>query len=113
MAKEKKPVALDLDTYERLSRLAAQLRIDNPGGGFVSMSTAVAKLLDGWKELERIANSHDIPIITSDNVMDSGRVVTGFLEQYFVKSEPFSLQTYAANAEANDPQFLEPENETE
>ena len=50
---KKKPVALEVATYERLSKLAAQLRIDNPGGGFVSMSTAVERLLnlwDAWKE---------------------------------------------------------------
>ena len=50
---KKKPVALEVATYKRLSDLAAQLRIDNPGGGFVSMSTAVERLLnlwDAWKE---------------------------------------------------------------
>ena len=47
---KKKPVALDVATYERLSKLAAQLRINNPGGGFVSMSTAVGVLLDSWDE---------------------------------------------------------------
>ena len=47
---KKKPVALEVATYERLSKLAAQLRIDSPGGGFVSMSTAVAVLLDSWDE---------------------------------------------------------------
>ena len=51
---KKKPVALEVATYERLSKLAAQLRIDNPGGGFVSMSTAVAKLLDVFNTLENI-----------------------------------------------------------
>ena len=47
---KKKPVALEVATYKRLSDLAAQLRIDNPGGGFVSMSTAVGVLLDSWDE---------------------------------------------------------------
>ena len=51
---KKKPVALEVATYERLSKLAAQLRIDNPGGGFVSMSTAVGVLLDGWEKLNKI-----------------------------------------------------------
>lgn len=87
MANKKKPVALDAATYKRLGDLAAQLRIDNPGGGFVSMSVAVGVLLEGWKELERIAKSDNITIITSNDVVDSGRVVTGFLEQYFVKPE--------------------------
>lgn len=80
---KKKPVALDVATYKRLSDLAAQLRIDNPGGGFVSMSTAVGVLLEGWKELERIAKSDDIVIITSENIVDRGQVVTDFLEQHF------------------------------
>ena len=47
---KKKPVSLEVATYERLSKLAAQLRIDNPGGGFVSMSTAVERLLNLWDE---------------------------------------------------------------
>jgi len=47
---KKKTIALDLDAYERLSKLAAQLRIDNPGGGFVSMGTAVGVLLDKYEE---------------------------------------------------------------
>lgn len=80
---KKKPVALEVATYERLSKLAAQLRIANPGGGFVSMSTAVGVLLEGWKELERIAKSDDITIITSNDIVDSGRVVTDFLEKHF------------------------------
>ena len=51
---KKKTVNFDLDTYERLSKLAAQLRMDNPGGGFVSMSAAVARLLDSWSIVEEI-----------------------------------------------------------
>jgi hypothetical protein len=68
-----------------LSKLAAQLRIDNPGGGFVSMSAAVERLLnlwDAWREEQE-----------KEAIVD-----------------PVSLQAYAANAEANDPQYLEPEN---
>jgi len=83
---KKKPVALEVATYERLSKLAAQLRIANPGGGFVSMSTAVERLLnfwDAWKEEQ-----------------EKGAII-----------EPVSLQAYAANAEANDPQYLEPKKE--
>ena len=49
---KKKTVNFDLDTYERLSKLAAQLRMDNPGGGFVSMSAAVAVLLDHWQRVQ-------------------------------------------------------------
>ena len=45
---KKKPVALEVATYKRLSDLAAQLRIDNPDGGFVSMSAAVEGLLNLW-----------------------------------------------------------------
>lgn len=51
MAKEeRKSVALEIDTYSRLSKLAADLRSANPGGGFVSMSVAVRVLLDKWEE---------------------------------------------------------------
>jgi len=49
---KKKTIALDLDTYERLSKFAAQLRIDNPGGGFVSMGAAVYVLLDHWERVQ-------------------------------------------------------------
>ena len=49
---KKKTVNFDLDTYERLSKLAAQLRMDNPGGGFVSMSAAVTVLLDHWDRVQ-------------------------------------------------------------
>lgn len=40
-------------------------------------------LIGGWKELERIAKSDDIVIITSENIVDRGQVVTDFLEQHF------------------------------
>ena len=40
-------------------------------------------LMDGWEELERIAKSDDIVIITSENIVDRGQVVTDFLEQHF------------------------------
>ena len=56
---KKKPVALEVATYERLSKLAAQLRIDSPGGSFVSMSTAVAVLLDKWEEAGMVASVID------------------------------------------------------
>ena len=55
---KKKPVALEVATYERLSKLAAQLRIDNPGGGFVSMSTAVERLLNLW-DVQAVEKSND------------------------------------------------------
>ena len=49
MAKEeKKSVALEFSVYAKLSKLAADLRAANPGGGFVSMSTAVERLLNFW-----------------------------------------------------------------
>ena len=50
---KKKVVALEMATYERLSKLAAQLRIANPGGGFVSMSTAVERLLNSFEVLKK------------------------------------------------------------
>jgi len=43
----------------------------------------LAVLMDAWEELERIAKSDDIVIITSENIVDRGQVVTDFLEQHF------------------------------
>jgi hypothetical protein len=80
---KKKSIAIRPETYARLTRLAAELKLKREDGGMVSLDMAVVVLLDGWKELERIATSNDIPVITSENIVDSGRVVTGFLEQYF------------------------------
>jgi len=87
---KKKTIALDPDTYERLSKFAAQMRIDNPGGGFVSMGTAVGVLLDAYIPYSELKKMQ--------------------ADDY--EQEQLSLQAYAANAEANDPQYLEPENET-
>lgn len=53
---KKKVVGLDLDTYARLSKLAANLRAANPEGGFVSMSAAVAALLDLWEKQKAMEN---------------------------------------------------------
>lgn len=78
---KKKPVALEVTTYERLSKLAAQLRIDNPGGGFVSMSTAVSRLLDKWEEAEMVASAIDACMQSLPNV---------------------SLRSYIADAESNE-----------
>lgn len=56
---------------------------DLNGGGRVYNPDFLTVLMDGWEELERIAKSNDITIITSENIVDSGRVVTDFLEQHF------------------------------
>lgn len=56
---------------------------DANGGGRVYNPDFLTVLMDGWEELERIAKSNDITIITSENIVDSGRVVTDFLEQHF------------------------------
>ena len=88
---KKKPVALDVDTYERLSKLAAQLRIDNPGGGFVSMSTAVGVLLQAWDALE--AQSYANPTLRASGAPQfTTLMVNNFVNKHFP---------------------LEPENETE
>lgn len=84
---KKKPVALEVATYERLSKLAAQLRIDNPGGGFVSMSTAVGVLLDGWEKLNKIKV---IPFSPDMELSD------------FVKTVVRSVVDDIADAEANE-----------
>lgn len=48
---KKKTINLDLDTYERLSKFAAQLRVNS--GAYVSMSAAVGVLLDGFDVLKK------------------------------------------------------------
>ena len=103
MAKEeKKSVALELSVYAKLSKLAADLRAANPGGGFVSMSAAVGVLLDAYTVYSELKATQEED--WNQELISKSR---GYCE------EPVSLQTYAANAEANDPQYLEPENETE
>lgn len=56
---------------------------DANGGGRIYNPDFLAVLMDGWNELERIAKSDDVVIITSENIVDRGQVVTDFLEQHF------------------------------
>ncbi len=80
---KKKSIALNPETYTRLTRLAAELKLQRLDGGMVSLDMAVGVLLDFYKKWNERA------------------------------TEPVSLQSYTADAEANEPQYLEPENETE
>jgi hypothetical protein len=67
--KEKKNIALHPGTYRRLSTLAAQMRIDN-GGKFVSMSTAVGRLLDVWARLEEKRLIEKIAVLDAEIAND-------------------------------------------
>jgi hypothetical protein len=60
---KKRTIALDYETYERLSKFAAQLRIDNPGGGFVSMGAAVGVLLDHYARVQVQVQGNVIMIV--------------------------------------------------
>jgi hypothetical protein len=80
---KKKSIAIRPETYARLTRLAAELKLQRLDGGMVSLDMAVGVLLDFHKKWNERA------------------------------TQPVSMHAYAENAEANDPQYLEPENETE
>lgn len=85
MAKEdlipQKMVRVTTPTHVALMRVAAAIQAKT--GGYTSMDAAIQVLIEGWGELERIAKSDDIVIITSENIVDRGQVVTDFLEQHF------------------------------
>jgi hypothetical protein len=72
---KKKSIAIRPETYARLTRLAAELKLTRLDGGMVSLDMAVGVLLDKWEKWNERA------------------------------IEPVSLQAYAANAEANDPKY--------
>ena len=67
-------------THARVRVMVGKLQTRGIKG---SQEAAVRALLDGWEELERISKSDDIVIITSENIVDRGQVVTDFLEQHF------------------------------
>jgi len=66
--------------YDRFSRLLLEEQLKR---GKLTAPQMLDLLLSGWEELERIAKSDDVVIITSENIVDSGQVVTDFLEQHF------------------------------
>ena len=66
--------------YDRFSRLLLEEQLKR---GKLTAPQMLDLLLSGWEELERIAKSDDVVIITSENIVDSGKVVTDFLEQHF------------------------------
>ena len=66
--------------YDRFSRLLLEEQLKR---GKLTAPQMLDLLLAGWEELERIAKSDDIVIITSENIVDRGKVVTDFLEQHF------------------------------
>ena len=71
-----------LHVYTRFNALRRAYE-DANGGGRVYNPDFLTVLMNGWEELERIAKSDDIVIITSENIVDRGRVVTEFMEQHF------------------------------
>lgn len=71
-----------LHVYHRFNALRRAYE-DANGGGRVYNPDFLTVLMNGWEELERIAKSDDIVIITSENIVDRGRVVTEFMEQHF------------------------------
>ena len=68
------------DVYDRFSRLLLQEQLRR---GKLTAPQMLDLLLAGWEELERIAKSDDVVIITSESIVDRGQVVTDFLEQHF------------------------------
>ena len=69
------------ETHARVMQVIAEIQARTKVN--TSADSAVRVLLEGWKELERIAKSDDIVIITSENIVDCGEVVTPFLEEHF------------------------------
>lgn len=94
MAKEdlvpQKMVRVTNPTHAALMRVAAAIQTKT--GGYTSMDAAIQALIEGWwRGEEKIA-------LTKIKQADDELAV--------------SLRAYIAGAEANDPQYLEPENET-
>lgn len=77
---KKKTIALTPEVHADLMRVVAAIQAKS--GVNTTANDAVRVLLDGWKELERISKG-DIVIITSENIVDRGEVVTPFLEEHF------------------------------
>ena len=69
------------DVYGEFKTMWLQYQLDHKCN--LTAPEFLGILIGGWKELERIAKSIDVTIITSENIVDSGQVVTDFLEQHF------------------------------
>jgi hypothetical protein len=105
---KKKPVALEVATYERLSKLAAQLRIDNPGGRFVSMSAAVGVLLN---TLEVLKKCEELNKAEKESPTESGSHV-GLEVTYCVKHLDGKPTIYKVEEWEREGSTWEPINET-
>ena len=77
---KKKTIALTPEVHADLMRVVAAIQAKS--GVNTTANDAVRVLLEGWKELERISKG-DVVIITSENIVDRGEVVTPFLEEHF------------------------------
>lgn len=106
---KKKPVGLEAATYKRLSDLAAQLRIDNPGGGFVSMSTAVGVLLDVFEVLKKC---EELNKAEEENPTESGSHM-GLEVTYCVKHLDGKATIYKVEEWEREGSTWEAVNETE
>jgi len=71
------------EVYHRFNALRRAYE-DANGGGRVYNPDFLAVLMDGWKELERMANN-EVPVFTIDGQV-MGFVTTGFLEQHFLNN---------------------------
>jgi hypothetical protein len=75
---KKRTISLYPETYARLTRLAAELKLQRLDGGMVSLDMAVGVLLDGWAVLK---DGYQIPNIESSrNFNDFGKKYFGDLE---------------------------------
>ena len=77
---KKKTIALTPEVHADLMRVVAAIQAKS--GVNTTANDAVRVLLEGGKELERISKG-DVVIITSENIVDRGEVVTPFLEEHF------------------------------
>jgi len=75
-----KMIRVTPETHARVMQVIAEIQARTKVN--TSADIAVRVLLEGWKELERISKG-DIVIITSENIVDRGKVVTPFLEEHF------------------------------
>ena len=74
-----KMIRVTPETHARVMVMVGELQARGIKG---SQDAALRVLLEGWKELERISKG-DVVIITSENIVDRGKVVTPFLEEHF------------------------------
>jgi hypothetical protein len=83
---KKKSIAIRLETYARLTRLAAELKLQRLDGGMVSLDMAVDRLLnlyDAWREGQE-----------DGAILESETAKPGVLEQLFQVATPEQLEDH-------------------